>query len=246
MRKILLSLLLIFSVVFLSGCTYSESRQINVVWESSDKKLVLYSQGAESSKVYGFIIIDDQETEIVGFFYWNQSRLVVYTGDQVKSVESNELKDLDAFIVFNIDPIFLSNTSIRVKTMENKPGYDILGDLSFKLNSSEIDIEKRNAQYFISIDWYNEDTSIYFHNSFQTVYSGISYGTIQIEDEIIDIEFTYIDEENYVIKEVGSNQLIISGEYYLDSDNLVLLVEYDEYFQNQYEVLIFSHVEDYE
>ncbi len=182
--------------------------------------------------------------EIVGMFYWNQSSLCIYTRNQVESNEV-DLDDVDPYIIFDIIPVFLSDSSIKLKTRENEPGYDILGDLKITLNISEIKNEDRNAKYFLLTSWYNETSGIYFHNNYNTIYSNISYGTIQVEDEIIDIEFIYIDEENYAIQEVESSQLIISGEYYLDGDNLVLLVDNDEYFQNQYESLIFLPLAEY-
>ena len=244
MKKIILFLLIIASMVILSGCTYSESRQANIAWDSDDFELHLRTQGGESSKVYGTIEIENNVIEIVGMFYWNQSSLCIYTRNQVESNEV-DLDDVDPYIIFDIIPVFLSNSSIKLKTRENEPGYDILGDLKITLNISEIKNEDRNAKYFLLTSWYNETSGIYFHNNYNTIYSNISYGTIQVEDEIIDIEFIYIDEENYAIQEVESSQLIISGEYYLDGDNLVLLVDNDEYFQNQYESLIFLPLAEY-
>ena len=48
-------------MVILSGCTYSESRQANIAWDSDDFELHLRTQGGESSKVYGTIEIESSK-----------------------------------------------------------------------------------------------------------------------------------------------------------------------------------------
>jgi|GEM_PF-3006373 len=136
MRKITL-IVMVVTLMLLSGCTRKISDYKNVVWKSDEGLLVINISGDSIYSGYGTLKVDNEEINIVAKFEWSQSKLEIYDENMIVQTSIDDIIDT-SLITFKISAIhkwlfIYSDSEMHLQTYQNNSGINSLDDLELHM-----------------------------------------------------------------------------------------------------------------
>ncbi len=236
MKKSIIFIVIIILSFSLAGCSQHLNDYENVIW-SDDAIMSVYITEPNSQYAHGTLNIGDTELSIVVETCWSQSKFFVYTFDELIDVEPNLL------VTLSISSVNLLQTDyIKLSTFENHSNYIELDDFNVKLNRRDINDDELDVRTFIGIDWIGNNGLLRFSSNISSFYTEQLLGTALVDSNEVGVYLLYLDEQNYEIRTIENDSLLLAGTYEFINDNLVLFVDIDEVFESDYSEIVMNYV----
>lgn len=222
MKKIMLGLIFL-SVFVLTSCVSFEYRNLPKTytrWSSVDEQFMFDVQGLQKSFGIGYITTQEEQVEV--FVYID----VIYGEVHLFHIIDEELSE-EPYLIFDIEKGSLNGLTMTLITLENHSNDESLNNLILEMSRRDLTNEDNyDAKYYLGSNWMNKEIKMVLIDDVVRGVSSKLLGYMYINDVKQSILFIFKDNQSFDIKLNG--EIILSGTYETDKDQLTLIIEVNE------------------
>lgn len=216
MKKILLGMSL-YLICFLSACVpyyWEHTFEKFTKWVSDDDLLIYDTQGEGNLLGYGSLLVNDERIDVLVEFAWVSPDLNIID-------ESGE-------IILLLSTTYKSNSHVALEVEFNKTGDSMYDNYSFNMYKTYLEDEELDAKKFLNTGFENLIYKIQFNYLKEARFTHTAKGSIEIDQEKIDLKLVFEDNYMFKIYQDNTDELVAEGTY-LSFKNSVELV-FDEIY----------------